>query len=198
VRIPVYHEYLIDLGQRTGKIAQQAGMHFDPRYYGPCPEWLPCPSHEVKDKNFDLYAFYYRDAIQCNGFTMENPWIDEAARMDPYSYRIAINAETARRKGLADNDVVWLETTTGRRVAGRIKATEGIHPEAVGIAACAGHWSKHQPIAQGKGVFFNDLLEVDFEHTSPVNLNMDLCTKVKISRHEDQGDNFTRIVMNQE
>ena len=76
----------------------------------------------------------------------------------------------------------------GRRVAGRIKATEAIHPEAIGIAACAGHWTKHQPIAKDKGVFFNELLEVDFEHTSPVNLNMDLCSKVKVYRHEDQSN----------
>ncbi len=197
VRIPIYHEYLIDLVQRTGSICREAGLRLDPSYYGPCPEWLPCPSHEVTDPDFDLFAFYYRDAVQCNGFTMENPWLDEAARIDPYSYRIAINADTARRKGLADNDVVWLQTVTGRRVAGRIKLTQAVHPEAVGIAACAGHWSKHQPIAQGKGVFFNDLLEVDFEHTSPVNLNLDLCTKVKVTRHEDQGEQYTAVVIGQ-
>ena len=115
---------------------------------------------------------------------MENPWIDEMARIDPFSYRIAVNADTGRRKGLKDNDVIYVETATGRRVTGRVKLTEGIHPEGVGIAACAGHWSKHQPIAQGKGVFFNDLLEIDFAHTSPVNLNLDLCAKVKVGRHD--------------
>jgi molybdopterin-containing oxidoreductase family molybdopterin binding subunit len=187
VRIPVYHEYLIELGEKTAEICKQGNMSFDMRYYGALPEWLPCPSHEVKDESFDLYAFYYRDAIQANGFTMENPWIDETARMDPYSYRIAINGETAMKKGLKDNEVIWIESVKGRRVAGRIKITEGIHPEAIGIAACAGHWTKHQPIAKGKGVFFNELLEIDFEHTSPVNLNMDLCSKVKVYRHEEQS-----------
>lgn len=187
VRIPIYHEYLIELGERTGKICQEAGMSFDPAYYGPLPEWLPCHSHGEKDRSFDLFAFYYRDAIQANGFTMENPWIDEMARIDPFSYRIAINAETGRRKGLRDDDVVFLETVTGRRVTGRVKLTEGIHPEGVGIAACAGHWSKHQPIAKGKGIFFNDLLEIDFEHSSPVNLNLDLCAKVKVGKHEGAG-----------
>lgn len=182
VRIPIYHEYLIDLGERTGKICNDAGLTFDPRYYDPVPAWLPCHSHEEKDRSFDLFAFYYRDTIQVNGFTMENPWLDEAARMDPFSYRIAINATTASRKGLADGDEVFLETTTGRRVRGQIRTTEGIHPEAVGIAACAGHWTKHQPIAQGKGVFFNDLLELDFEHMSPVNLNLDLCAKVRVGK----------------
>ncbi len=186
VRIPVYHEYLIEAGAETMRIAGEAGMEIDPAFYSPLPEWLPCHSHQVEDEDYDLWAFYYRDAIQANGFTMENPWIDEVARLDPFSYRIAINAETARAKGLEDEEAVWLETPAGRRVEGRIRLTESIHPEAVGIAACAGHWTKHQPIAQGKGIFFNDLLEVDFDHSSPVNLNLDLCAKIKIYRHEDQ------------
>lgn len=182
VRIPIYHEYLIELGERTSALAKKGGMTFDPAYYGPLPEWLPCKSHEVKDPDFDMFAFYYRDAIQANGFTMQNPWIDEVARIDPFSYRIAVNAETGRRKGLQDEDIIRLETVKGRRVAGRVKLTEGIHPEAIGIAACAGHWTKHQPIAKGKGIFFNDLLEINFENTSPVNLNLDLCAKVKITK----------------
>jgi len=187
VRVPVYQEHLIEMGEKTGEICREAGMPFDPAYYGPMPEWLPCHSHEEKDSSFDLFAFYYRDAIQANSFTMENPWIDEMARIDPFSYRIAINADTGRRKGLRNDDVVFLETATGRRVTGRVRLTEGIHPEGVGIAACAGHWSKHQPIAKGKGVFFNDLLEVDFAHSSPINLNLDLCAKVKVGKQEVAG-----------
>lgn len=38
------------------------------------------------------------------------------------------------------------------------------------------------PIAKGKGVFFNELLELDWEHASPINLNLDLCAKVKVTR----------------
>lgn len=59
---------------------------------------------------------------------------------------------------------------------------EGIHPEGLAVAACAGHWSKDQPIARGKGVFFNDLLEVDMEHADPVTLNLDICVKVKVTK----------------
>jgi len=38
------------------------------------------------------------------------------------------------------------------------------------------------PVAKGKGVFFNELLELDWEHESPINLNVDLCARVIISR----------------
>jgi len=37
-------------------------------------------------------------------------------------------------------------------------------------------------VAKGKGVFFNELLELDFAHASPQNLNLDLCAKVKVTR----------------
>jgi molybdopterin-containing oxidoreductase family molybdopterin binding subunit len=113
---------------------------------------------------------------------MENPWLDEAARLDPCSYTIAINAAAGRAKRLKEGDRVWVETRSGRKVKGKVHLTEAIHPEGLGIAACAGHWGEGMPIAKGKGVFFNDLLEVDFAHVSPVNLNLDLCVKVKVSK----------------
>ena len=48
------------------------------------------------------------------------------------------------------------------------------------LAACAGHWTPHQPIAKGKGVFFNDLVEADAAHTDPLTLTQDICLKAKI------------------
>ncbi|OFZ98538.1 MAG: hypothetical protein A3H35_01375 [Betaproteobacteria bacterium RIFCSPLOWO2_02_FULL_62_17] len=105
---------------------------------------------------------------------MQYPWLDEAARLDPYSYTIAINAAAGRQKGLVDGQVVRVETETGRSVTGRVKLSQAAHPEGLGIAACAGHWGDGMPVAKGKGVFFNDLLEIDWEHRSPVNLNLDL------------------------
>jgi hypothetical protein len=75
---------------------------------------------------------------------------------------------------------VWIETETGRRVKGRLKPTEAIHPEGIGIAAMCGHWSDGMPLAKGKGVFFNDLLEIDWDHVSPVNNNLDLCVRVRV------------------
>ena len=40
------------------------------------------------------------------------------------------------------------------------------------------------PKAKGKGVFFNDLLELTWDRTSPVNFNLDLCVKVKVTKAE--------------
>ena len=100
--------------------------------------------------------------------------------MNDYSYNIAVNAETARKKDLQDGDIIWVESSNERKIKGKLKTTQGIHPEGVGVAALAGHWSKNQPIAKGKGVFYNDLIEIDYNHFDPGNLSMDLCAKVRI------------------
>jgi len=115
---------------------------------------------------------------------MENAWLDEAAQLDPYSYNIAINAGVGKEKGLKSGDHVWVENEYGRKVEGKIRLTETMHPEGLGIGACAGHWAKEMPTAKGKGVFFNDLIELDWHHSSPSNLTLDLCAKVKVTKVE--------------
>jgi molybdopterin-containing oxidoreductase family molybdopterin binding subunit len=180
VRVPIYWEFLAPIGRKTAEICEPRGFKIPMEFFDPLPDFHPCMSHRCDKPGFDFYAFYYRDAVHTNSFTMENPWLDEAARLDPFSYTIAINAASARKRRLADGQAVWLETETGRRVKGRLKLTEGIHPEGVGIAAMCGHWSDGMPVAKGKGVFFNDLLELDWEHVSPVNNNLDLCARVRV------------------
>jgi len=54
-----------------------------------------------------------------------------------------------------------VESTAGRRVRGRARLTEGVHPEAVAIAENGGHWALGMPVARGEGVFFNALLTFD-------------------------------------
>ncbi|MBI2203042.1 MAG: molybdopterin-dependent oxidoreductase [Candidatus Rokubacteria bacterium] len=180
VRVPVYWEFMVPLGEKAGAIARAHGLHWDDAYYEPMPRWMPCPSHDLRDASYDFYGFYFRDTLHTNSFTNENPWLDEAARMDAFSYTIAVNATTAKAKGLADGQLVWLESPAGRRVRGRLHLTEAIHPEGLGVGGCAGHWASTLPVARGKGVFFNELLEVDFDHSSPVNQNLDTCVKLRI------------------
>ena len=186
VRVPLYWEFLYDLRDKARKIVEELGAraNIDWSFYEPLPDFKPCPSHEMEDEEYDLYGFYYREIRHTNSFTMQIPWLDEVSVNDPYTYNIEIHPETARKKGLKDGDLVWVENPHGSRVKGRIRFTEGIHPKALGFAACAGHWCDCQPIAKGKGIFFNKLLRVDWNHVNPVNLNLDLCVKLKIYRAE--------------
>ncbi|MDP6175506.1 MAG: molybdopterin-dependent oxidoreductase, partial [Rhodospirillales bacterium] len=182
VRVPIYLEWIPELWAKTNALTEPRGLKLPAEYYQALPDWLPCLSHECAHPGFDFFAFYYRDVLHTNGLTMENAWLDEAAQLDPFSYNIALNEDAGRARGLKTGDRVWVENEQGRKVQGVLRLTRLIHPEGLGIAALAGHWSKHMPLAKDKGVFFNALLALDFAHSSPSNLNLDLCAKVKVSK----------------
>ena len=181
-RVPIYWEFLSATYAKIAAIAEPHGLKIPREYYEPLVDFHPCLSHQCAKAGFEFYAFYYRDSIHTNSYTMENPWLDEAARLDPYSYTITVNRTAGERQGLTHGDAIRVETETGRFVEGRLCLSEAIHPEGLGIAALAGHWRDGMPIAKDKGVFFNELLELDWEHFSPVNLNLDLCAKVKVTK----------------
>jgi anaerobic selenocysteine-containing dehydrogenase len=182
VRVPIYWDFMPKVYESINAIAAPRGLSIPREYYEPLPDFLPCHSHSCSKEGFDLYAFYFRDTIHTNSYTYENPWLDEAAKLDPFSYTVAINTATGCRKGFKDGEAVWIETESGRRIKGRIKLTQTVHPEGAGIAGCAGHWSDGMPVAKDKGLFFNELLDIDWDHSSPVNLNLDLCARVKLTR----------------
>tara|TARA_Y100000031_G_C8004068_1_gene284930 strand:+ start:115 stop:468 length:354 start_codon:yes stop_codon:yes gene_type:complete len=113
---------------------------------------------------------------------MEQPWLDEASRMNPYTYNITMNADAAKKKGLKDGDIVEIATAYSRKVEGVLKLMEGQHPQTMGIAACSGHWAKGQPIARGKGTLFDILLELDRKHVDPYSGNIETCVRVKVGK----------------
>jgi molybdopterin-containing oxidoreductase family molybdopterin binding subunit len=102
--------------------------------------------------------------------------------MNPYTYTITMNADTAKGKGLKDGDSIWVENTIGRRQKGRLKLLEGQHPQTIAIAACSGHWIDGLPIAKGKGTNFDDLMPIDLAHVDPVCGNLEVSVKVKAYR----------------
>ena len=120
--------------------------------------------------------------------TMEQPWLDEASQMNPYTYNITMNATTGRQKGLKDGDVIEVESYQGRKVTGTVKMLEGHHPQTVGIAATAGHWAKGQPVARGKGTNFDNLLPMDHEHTDPISGNIETSVRVSVKKIEKKEE----------
>ncbi|MFH1091915.1 MAG: molybdopterin dinucleotide binding domain-containing protein [Pseudomonadota bacterium] len=180
VRVPVYYEMFLKLGWEIRQAVEPRGISVEWEQYSPLPGWFPCPPHKEKSEEHDLYAFSYRDVIHTGTWTMQLPYIDEASRLNPYTYNIAMNADTAAGKGLKDGDFIWVESSRGRKIKGRLKGMQGIHPRCLGIAACSGHWSKGLPIARGKGSHFNVLLEPDQEHVDPMVQGIETSVRVKV------------------
>ena len=179
-RVPLYLEFLIDLGDKIREICEPAGIQMNWDQFSPLMEWYPCPPHKITDEYFDLYCFSYRDIMHTGSTTMEIPWIDEASQMNPYTYNVTMNTEAGKKRGLKDGDIILIESVDGRTVKGTLKLMEGQHPKTVAIAACSGHWAEGMPIAKGKGTSFDTLLEMDFKRVDPISLNIETCIKVRV------------------
>ncbi len=184
VRVPIYMEHLVDAGEKMREITKKMGLDIDLNQYTPLCTWFPCTIHKVDNPEYDLYCHSYRDVLHTGSHTMEQPWLDEASGMNPYTYNITMNRDTARRKGLGDGDVIELEAVAGYKVTGTLKTMEGQHPQTIGIAACSGHWGRGMPIARGKGTNFNTLMTFDLKHVDPLVLTTENCARVKVRKVE--------------
>jgi anaerobic selenocysteine-containing dehydrogenase len=180
-RVPLYWEFLIDSGEKAKKIAGELGIELDWEHYSAVPEWFPIPPHLVTDPQYDLYCFNNCDVLHAASTTAEQPWIDEAGGMNPYTYNITMNADVARQKGLKDGDRLELESDKGNKVQGVLKVREQ-HPETITIMGRAGHWSPGLPVARGKGVGFQFLMDNTFRDCCPVTWHPEPCVKVKVAK----------------
>ncbi len=179
-RVPLYHQWVPRFGEQIRQIAEERGMgDIDTSRFLSLPDWRPCQAFQPQP-GYDLQAICYRAPWHTFPQAYENPWLEEVCRSEPYSYFICMNSRTAGDKGISDGDPIWLESTEGRRLKGRARLTEAIHPQAVAIAGNGGHWAEGMPLARDRGVFFNSLLTFDLEHIDLVSLTIDGDARVKV------------------
>jgi molybdopterin-containing oxidoreductase family molybdopterin binding subunit len=181
-RVPIYFEWVKKFGEMTEAVVKENGLPWpDTDDFQALPGWKPCAALKGEDEEYDMQAIYYRVAWHTFSMTYQNPWLSEISeKMDPYSYFVSLNAETARKKGIKSGDPVWVESKDAGKVRGRAVLVEGIHPQVVGIANNGGHWSPNMPVARGKGSFFEALMPLDLNKTDPVTITMDCDAIVKI------------------
>ncbi|MFC1906640.1 molybdopterin-dependent oxidoreductase, partial [Chloroflexota bacterium] len=177
-RVPIYSEFLLDIRDKMEEITMEIGIDVNLNQYTPLTSWFPCSIHAEDIPEYDLYCYSYRDTLHTGSHTMEQPWLDEASLMNPYTYNITINRDTASSKGIKDGDLIEVESPMGYKVTGTVKTMEGQHPLTMGMAACSGHWGKGMPIAHGKGTNFNTLLSFNLQKVDPIVLTPENCVRV--------------------
>ena len=180
-RFPIYYENMLRAKESVSKVAAELAYKLDTSDYQALPEWKACPAYHDGTPPYDLYVVNFKLPFHSLSFTTQNPWLSDLAEHHPYAYKILINAETAKRKGVQDGDEISVESVAGK-VKGQAKVTECIHPEVVGIAGMFGSWAKGKPVAKGKGVHFNSLLPMSLERIDPISTGVDSCIRVKVSR----------------
>lgn len=123
----------------------------------------------------------HRSPLHSLTYTAQNPWLNELGQYQGSTYKVLMNTQAAQRLGIANGDVVRLESESGS-VTGAVRLTNGMHPEVLGIAGNFGSRASGKPIAKGTGVHFNSLVSVDVKHTDPVAGGLDSCVRVKVTR----------------
>ncbi len=144
--------------------------------------WTPIPAHEVGDASYDLYAFSWGDAMHGNANCQQQPCIDEVSTSNPFTYYVNINEDTAKAKGLKAGDVVEIESSSGLKTKGVLQTRKAQHPSTLTVMGVSGHWAKGKPIARGKGVNFNSLIDFRFSDMDPISGSIDVCVKVRVQK----------------
>ena len=178
-RVPVYLEHFLDRGEQLKEVLGQMGLDWDLSDYKPIAEFIPCPSYDAVQKGeYDLIAVNFKYPYSYGSYGNENPWIDELCEATD-AYRILLNEEVGKAKGIANGETVWLESPT-RKVKAIAKLTQCVHPEVVGVGGHFGHWAPGMPVSRGKGVNFNSLLPTDLDHIDMISTALDHCVQVKV------------------
>jgi anaerobic selenocysteine-containing dehydrogenase len=180
-RIPVYNEYFLGKGRAVRAWAERLGIDWETVDYQPLPDFRPVADDEQPDPRYDLYAVTYKLGFMALGRGPLNPWLSELAESHPYAYRIWLSRAAAEARGIAEGDWVAVESRSGR-VEGIAHVSEGIHPEAVGIAGIHGHWARQAGAAAGNGVHFNALLGMRTGIVDKLSSAFDAKPRVRVER----------------
>jgi len=182
-RVPMYHEAVEADREEIKKKAEKIGFQLNWGYFTGMTSYFPSVIYTElpEDSEYDLLIISQRDPLMTYRFTAHNPYINGAAQLNPYTYNIAMNVETAKRKGIKDGDTICLENRFGDTQTGRVKLTELIHPRVV-AAVGLGSWAKGRPIAKGKGINPNALLRHDQRHFCPISGAAEPTARVKAYR----------------
>jgi anaerobic selenocysteine-containing dehydrogenase len=159
-----YAEQLVASMEKVGATVRQHGIKsIDLDDYRTALSPLPLRDHAFPEphKNAADYPYYlitykrmYRNQT---GNTATNPILN-ALGPDVQENFILMNTDEAQRLGIADSELVSLQTRVGT-VKGKIKTTQGIRPDTVAVSYHYGQQSRDLPDYARTGIWINKVLE---------------------------------------
>jgi anaerobic selenocysteine-containing dehydrogenase len=179
-RIPMYYEAIEEDKEESRQKAESIGFKLNWDYFTAMTSYFPSIIYTElpPDSEYDLVIVSQRDSLMTYRFTADNPYINAMAERNPYTYNIAMNAETAKKKGIKDGDTICLEDRWGDKQVGQVKLSQLVHPQVV-AAVGLGSWAKGRPIAKGKGINPNAFLKQDQHHFCPLSGAAEPAARVK-------------------
>jgi anaerobic selenocysteine-containing dehydrogenase len=195
-RHPIYFERLKKSGDKLRKNLadhdiQIPGWHDQEaclQFYQAVPVWIT-PPEMTSSPEYDMYVCNWKTSLMRHGTgdTQQNAWLAEIRDADPYELYIWINTKTAESKGFQNGDEVCLESKHGK-AHGKLKLTELIHPEVLGVPGCYGSGTAMMSPEAKKGTHYNRLLSGEEEtNIDPISGSITISPKVKVFKSKRSG-----------
>jgi len=195
-RHPIYFDRLKASGERMRENLKKHNIKLPNwedqedyfKYYGAIPYWIPPPEYTAPAE-YDMWVCNWKTPLMPHGTgdTQQNAWLAELREEDPYEMYVWIHTETAKKKGLKDDDEVFIESQHGKTV-GKLKLTELIHPEVLGVPACYGASTMMMNPDSRRGTYYNILMTGREDiGIDPVSGSVTVSPKVKVYKVGEQN-----------
>jgi thiosulfate reductase/polysulfide reductase chain A len=122
--------------------------------------------------DYPLYFISWKESSHTHSRTMNNPYLSGIKDASP----LLVNHVTASRLNIVDGDTVWIESPYARAKA-KVKVTNGIHPEVVGLQWGFGHWA-FGSYAKDKGTNASQFNFLNVDTISGQALHKEVCVKI--------------------
>ena len=187
-RASIYMEFLVGFNKRIHELCDPVDIPVDYDQFTPLLSYFPTVALESKDPECDLIAMSCRDVLHTATNTGGTPWLVEASKRNPYTYKVLMHTQTAHDKKLKDGDYIWIENDRGAKVKGLLHTIEGIQPQTIGVPAFGGRWTRAQPLARNQGICFNYLIPAEWGYNCPITMNIETSAKVKVYKAESGSE----------
>jgi anaerobic selenocysteine-containing dehydrogenase len=179
------------------EIQRETGIDWNEKLddFQPLPYWKSSHIQESTPP-YDLTVISYLSSMHTFCTTNALPWIAETAlQHDPFMNYIMMNEDTAKAKGIADGDLIWVEAeTTGlpaggeRKIKAYARLSQGIHPQVIAISRNMGGWGRNSIVRKMWEKNLAPTLQILrpnlIEYVDGVTDALENCIKVKVSKAE--------------
>jgi thiosulfate reductase/polysulfide reductase chain A len=134
------------------------------------------PVYEPRDwqptAEYPLYFINWKEANHTHSRTQNNPWLLDIKPDNP----MIMHPATARKYGVKEGEVVWVESPHGK-VRAKVRITTRIHPEVVGVQHGFGHTALGR-LAKGRGTSDSALRPVKSDPLSGQASHKEACVRI--------------------
>ncbi len=145
-----YQERITRSGAELGNRLHEQGIEWwdvQLQEYQPLPKWKDFPDiwariaeqFDRKVDDFDLWLLTSRSMQYSWGSNVGIPVLADVAKNVTGHFGVMLNAATAKKLGIKDDDWVWIESPI-KRVKGHAILREGVRPDCVVTLQQFGHW----------------------------------------------------------